>query len=274
MIIFFSFLLFFSLKIIGQENIPTEDTTAVLALVNGIAITLDDFNQYWDNIPEQYKVQLSKENLLDQLIIQSLLIQKAEEIELKNNPEIAFQIKNATEQILIQYLIEKEIIEKTELSEEEIQSYYEEHKEEYWQKEEIHALNILTETENQAIDALKKLDEGMDFSVLAQEISISASSSKGGDLGFISKGTLIAEIEEKLFILNPGDISEIIPTEKGFHIFKIIEKKPAHYIELDEVKEEIKYQLLPQKQQQAFDQYLKDIEDMANIVKYLELIKE
>lgn len=262
------------MELIGQENKEPEDRAAIVAIVNDKTITLDDFNQYWDAIPDQYKVELSREDLLDQLIIQSLLLQKAEEIELKNSPEVAFQIKNATEQIIIQYLIEKEIVEKIKLSDEEINSYYEEHKEDYWKKEEIHVLNILTETEKQAIDALKKLDEGMDFSVLAQEISIASSSSKGGDLGFISKGTLTAEIEEKLFTLNPGEISEIIPTEKGFHIFKVIGKNPAHYIELDKVKDEIKYQLLPQKQQEAFDQYLKDIEDKATIIKYLELIKK
>ncbi len=246
----------------------------ILAIVNDKIITLNNFNQYWDAIPDQYKIQLTKEDLLEQVIIQTLLIQKAEEIKISDNPEVAFQIKNATEQILIQYLIEKEIVETTELSDDDVKSYYEENKENYWKEEEVHALNILTETEDQAVDALIKLNEGMDFSTLAQEISIATSASKGGDIGFISKGTLTAEIEEQLFKLNSGDLSEIIPTEKGFHLFKIIEKNPSRYLELDEVREEIKYQLLPLKQQQAFDQYLKNIEDVATIEKNLELIKE
>jgi parvulin-like peptidyl-prolyl isomerase len=271
----FSFLLIFSIGINSQEeNLMEATQEGILAIVNDKIITLNNFNQYWDAIPDQYKIQLTKEDLLEQVIIQTLLIQKAEEIKISDNPEVAFQIKNATEQILIQYLIEKEIVETTELSDDDVKSYYEENKENYWKEEEVHALNILTETEDQAVDALIKLNEGMDFSTLAQEISIATSASKGGDIGFISKGTLTAEIEEQLFKLNSGDLSEIIPTEKGFHLFKIIEKNPSRYLELDEVREEIKYQLLPLKQQQAFDQYLKNIEDVATIEKNLELIKE
>ena len=273
-IFLFSFFILFSIITYGQEEDKVEDSQIILALINEDVITLNDFNQYWDSIPDQYKVQLNKVDLLEQLIIQTLLVQNAEELGLKNNPEVSFQIKNTIEQILIQYLIEKEIIEKIELSDDEICSYYEEHKEEYWKEEAVHAQDILTETEEQAIDVLKKLDEGSDFSVLAQEVSIATSASKGGDIGLISKGTLAPEIEVQLFVLTPGDISDIIPSEKGFHIFKIIDKIPAHYIELDELREDISYQLLPQKQQQAFDQYLKDIEERANIVKNLDSIQE
>lgn len=270
----FSFLIIFSIGIYGQEEKKIEDSQVTLATINEEVITLNDFNQYWDSIPDQYKIQLSKVDLLEQLIIQTLLVQNAEELGFKNNPEVSFQIKNTTEQILIQYLIEKEIVEKTELSDEEISSYYEEQKENYWEEEVIHALDILTETEEQAQDALRKLDEGTDFSALAQEISVATSASAGGDIGFICRGTLASEIEEQLFILNPDEVSDIIPSEKGFHIFKIIDKIPAHYIELEELRDEISYQLLPQKQQQAFDQYLKDIEDRATIVKNLDSIKE
>lgn len=273
-VLFLSLLFIFSIGIIGQEQNQDQETQEILATVNNIVITLNDFNQYWNAIPEQYKMQLSKADLLEQIVIQTLLVQKADEIKLSNASEVQFQIKNATEQILIQYLIEKEIIEKTEINDDEFLSYYEENKDKFWKEEEVHALNVYTETEEQATEVLTKLSEGIDFSVLAQEASVGSSASRGGDIGFISKGTLTAEIEDKLFVLNPGEISEIIPTDKGFHIFKVLEKNPAHYLELGEVKEEIKQQLLPQKQQQTFDQYLKDIEEQATVVKHLELISD
>jgi parvulin-like peptidyl-prolyl isomerase len=272
-VLFFS-IAFCATVVFAQEMIPDEGEKNILATVNGQNITLAEFELYWNAIPEQYKVQLTKEDLLEQIILQTLLIQKANQINLREDPQVAFQIKNVTEQVLIQSLIEKEIVEKTVLNDNEIVSYYEENKENYWKDEEVHAFNIMTETMSEAEEALQKLEEGMDFSTLAQEVSIASSAAQGGDIGFISKGTLTTEIEEKIFLLNPGDISEIIPTEKGFHIFKIIEKNPAHYLELEEVKEEIRYQLLPQRQQQAFDQYLKEIEEQAIIEKNLELLKE
>jgi len=245
-----------------------------LAVINGEIVTLEDFNQYWDMIPDNYKMQLNKEDVLEQLITQTLLIQKADELNLPEDPDVAFQIKNTVDQILIQFLLEKEIVEKTTLTDEDIESYYEENKENYWQEEEVHALNILVETEEQAQEVMKQLEEGQEFDLLATEISIASSASKGGDIGFISKGTLMTEIEEQLFILNPGEISEIIPTENGFHIFKVLEKNPSGYLELAEVQIEIESQLLPLKQQEVFDQYLKDIEDQAVIEKNVTLLDE
>lgn len=271
-LIVFALLSIFFTEIYGNEENEVEENQSILAIINDETITLDEFNNFWNAIPDQYKLQYSKEDLLNQLVIQALLVQKAAELDLGSNSEIAFQIKSTTEQILIQYLIEKEIVEKTVLSEDEIRSYYEEHKEDYWMDEEIHALNILTETEEEANDALNKLNEGIDFSTLAQDISTAASASKGGDIGFIKKGTFATEIEEEIFNLSPGEISNVISTEKGFHIFKIIDKKLARFIEFDEVKDTIEYRILPEKQQQVFDQYIKDIEDKATIKTYLDLI--
>lgn len=267
-----AFFTVFNLQVIAQEGIDNNEKA--LAVINGEIITLENFEQFWELIPDSYKAQLNKEDILEQLITQTLLIQKADELNLREDPEIAFQIKNAVDQILIQSLLQKEIIEKTNLSDEDIEMYYEDNKDNYWQEEEIHALNILVESRDQAEDIINKLNEGEEFSSLARNFSISSSAAEGGDIGFITKGTLKAEIEEKLFILNPGEISEIIPIENGFHIFKVLEKKPSGYLELEIVKEEIRYQLLPLRQQEAFDKYLEEIEEKAIIEKNTDLLTD
>ena len=267
-----AFFTVFNLQVIAQEGIDNNEKA--LAVINGEIITLENFEQFWELIPDSYKAQLNKEDILEQLITQTLLIQKADELNLREDPEIAFQIKNAVDQILIQSLLQKEIIEKTNLSDEDIEMYYEDNKDNYWQEEEIHALNILVESRDQAEDIINKLNEGEEFSSLARDFSISSSAAEGGDIGFITKGTLKAEIEEKLFILNPGEISEIIPIENGFHIFKVLEKKPSGYLELEIVKEEIRYQLLPLRQQEAFDKYLEEIEEKAIIEKNIDLLTD
>lgn len=274
-VLFFAIMLFciaFSLQVIAQEENNNSDEK--LAVINGEIITLENFEQFWNLIPENYKTQLNKEDILDQLITQTLLIQKADELNLREDPEISFQIKNAVEQILIQSLLQKEIIEKIAITDEDIKAYYEENKDNYWQEEEIHALNILVEDQVQAEDIVNQLNEGTDFATLAKEFSISSSAPEGGDIGFVTKGTLKTEIEEQLFILDPGEVSEIIPTENGFHIFKVLEKNPSAYLEFDEVKNEIESQLLPLKQQEAFDEYLNNIEENATIDKNTELLKE
>jgi len=260
------------MQVLSEQD--QENNEVVLATINGEVISLETFESFWNIIPDSYKVQLNKEDVLEQIITQTLLIQKADELNLREDPDLSFQIKNAIDQILIQSLLEKEIIEKTDLTEKDIEDYYEENKETYWHDEEIHALNILVETEEEAEDIIKKIESGEDFASLAENHSIASSASNGGDIGFISKGTLRSEIEEKLFILEPEEVSEIIPVENGFHIFKVVEKTPSGYLEINEVKNEIETQLLPVKQQQAFDEYLKNIEENAIIEKNIELLSE
>ena len=267
-------LFFMSFSLQGISLQEQDDNGEPLVIINGEMITVEKFEQFWNMIPDNYKVELNKEDILDQLITQTLLIQKADELNLREDPDIAFQIKNAVDQILIQALLEKEIIEETSLSAEDIELYYEENKENYWQEEEVYAYNILVETEKEAQEVLQKLEEGQEFSELAKEFSIGSSASSGGDIGFISKGTLMPEIEDKLFILDPGEVSEIISTERGFHIFKVVEKNPSGYLELNEVRGELEKQLLPARQQEAFDQYLQDLEEQATIEKNLSLLNE
>jgi len=267
-------LFFVSFSLQGISLQEQDDNGEPLVIINGEMITVEKFEQFWNMIPDNYKVELNKEDILDQLITQTLLIQKADELNLREDPDIAFQIKNAVDQILIQALLEKEIIEETSLSAEDIELYYEENKENYWQEEEVYAYNILVETEKEAQEVLQKLEEGQEFSELAKEFSIGSSASSGGDIGFISKGTLMPEIEDKLFILDPGEVSEIISTERGFHIFKVVEKNPSGYLELNEVRGELEKQLLPARQQEAFDQYLQDLEEQATIEKNLSLLNE
>ncbi len=148
-------LFFMSFSLQGISLQEQDDSGEPLVIINGEIITVEKFEQFWNMIPDNYKVELNKEDILDQLITQTLLIQKADELNLREDPEIAFQVKSAVDQILIQALLEKEIIEETRLSDEDIELYYEENKEDYWQEEEIHALNILVETEEEAEDIVK-----------------------------------------------------------------------------------------------------------------------
>ena len=269
-----NFLIIFSLSLQGSTITEQNGNKKPLAIINEEIITLEYFEKIWNSIPDNYKFQISKEDILEQVITQTLLIQKADELSLREDPEIAFQIKNTVDHILIQFLLEREIVDKTTLSHEDIKNFYEENKENYWHEEEVHALNILVETEAEAKEIIKKLEEGEEFSDLAKEKSIASTAPAGGDIGFIRKGTLMTEIEEQLFALDIGDFSDIIQTERGFHIFKVVEKNPSGYLELDEVKEKIENQLLPLKQQEAFDQYLRDIENIAVIEKNIELLED
>ena len=107
-------------------------------------ITLGEFNQIWEQVPEEYKLQLDKSMVLDQVISEKLLIQEAKNMELEKDNDILEQIEKMTEQILVQALIQKEILDKIKVNDEEVLEYYEQNKDSFIEKEQIHLYNIST----------------------------------------------------------------------------------------------------------------------------------
>jgi peptidyl-prolyl cis-trans isomerase C len=256
----------------AETILPSEEKTettlppeTILSSFNGQTITLGEFNQLWDQIPEDYKLQLTKRNVLDQIISEKLLIQEAKNRGLEQDKDVLEQIKKTTEQILVQSLIEKEIIEKVKVDDQEALTYYEENKDNFITKEQVYLYNILVETEEVAQDILEKLKAGGDFIEIAKEKSIGPSATQGGDLGYISKGGLIPEIENAVFALEIGSISDIIKSEYGFHILKVTDKKPEVLKTFEEVKEEIVKTLLSTKQKEAFDNLLEELKSQVTI---------
>lgn len=86
----------------------------------------------------------------------------------------------------------------------------------------MQALHIIVKTEAEANEIKKLLDAGKDFGEIAKEKSIGPNAKKGGDLGIIHKGDLLPELDDALRQLKPGQISGVLKSEVGYHIFKRI----------------------------------------------------
>ena len=270
------FFIFNPSSIFADEGTSTTETNpedveiilppeTILASFGGQTITLGEFNQLWEEVPEDYKLELDKSMALDQMISEKLLIQEAKNMGLEEDSDVLEQIKKITEQILVQVLIEREILDKIKINDEEILEYYEQNKDSFTEKEQVYLYNILLETEEEAQNVLEQLKAGGDFSEIAKEKSTGPSAAQGGDLGYLAKGTIILEIEEVIFALELEELSEVIKTDFGFHILKITEKKPETVKTLEEVKEDIIQILLPNKQNEAFENLLEELKGKAEI---------
>ena len=271
-----AFFIFNPSSVLADEGIPATEAIpevvetslppeTILASFGEYTITLGELNQLWEQVPEEYKLQLDKSMILDQMISEKLLIQEAINIGLEKDNDVLEQIQKMTEQILVQVLIEREILDKIEVNDEEASEYYEQNKDSFTEKEQVHLYNILLETEEEAQNILEQLTAGADFSEIAIEKSTGPSAAQGGDLGYVSTGTIIPEIEEVVFALEVEELSEIVKTDFGFHILKINEKKPETVKTLEEVKEEILQTLLPDKQKEAFENLLEELRGKVEI---------
>lgn len=113
-------------------------------------------------------------------------------------------------------------------------------------QEEIHARHILVETKEEADAIEAELKGGADFATIAQEKSIDpGSGANGGDLGFFSKGMMVPEFETAAFALaNPGDVSEPVQSQFGWHIIKLEEKRQSQPPAFEQVASQVQQQVL------------------------------
>jgi peptidyl-prolyl cis-trans isomerase D len=144
-----------------------------------------------------------------------------------------------------------------------IEREYNNNLEQYTTPEQVRASHILVKTEGKddaaakakAEDLLKQARAGADFAELARKNSEDEASAKnGGDLDYFGKGRMVPEFDAAVFAMTPGQISDLVKTQYGYHIIKLVDKKPATTRSLAEVRQQLNDQLAYQRAQaQAAD---------------------
>ncbi len=106
-------------------------------------------------------------------------------------------------------------------------------------EEEIRVRHILLKTEQEAKDIVKQLKAGANFVDLVKKSSDGPSAATGGDLGFFARGQMVKPFEDVAFALKPGEVSEPVQTEFGWHVIKMEERRNRPIPSFDEVKEQL-----------------------------------
>ena len=137
----------------------------------------------------------------------------------------------------------------------ELQANYTAHKDRYRQEEEVHARHLLIMTQGlspaQMADAkvradslLKAVRGGAEFVDLCRRFSQEPGASQGGgDLGFFGRGRMVKEFETAVFALKPGEVSDVVQTQFGYHIIRLEERKPAGLRSFDDVRAELRTEM-------------------------------
>jgi peptidyl-prolyl cis-trans isomerase C len=106
-------------------------------------------------------------------------------------------------------------------------------------QEEIHARHILVETEEEANAIVEEIKNGADFAAVAKEKSKDPGAADGGDLGYFTKDQMVPEFSEVAFKMYPGQMSNPVKTQFGWHIIKVEDRRPRAVPELANIKDQI-----------------------------------
>jgi peptidyl-prolyl cis-trans isomerase D len=180
------------------------------------------------------------------------------------------------EQVRVAYLSidPKSLTAQVQVTEEQLAQYFEAHKEEYRREQQVRARHILFRLSPQAGPdeefkvraeaeaVLKRARAGEDFATLASEFSGDpASAQRGGDLGFFKRGAMVKAFEDVAFALKPGEVSDLVRTDFGFHLIKLEEVQEAGYTPFAEVREQLRERLTHEAAQRLAETQAKEVRE-------------
>jgi peptidyl-prolyl cis-trans isomerase C len=250
---------------------PTVPSDRVVITIGNEKITAAQFDEIIAAIPAQYQAQArgaGRKQFADNLVRILVLAQEGHRRKVDETPQYQNQIHFQNSNILAGLTFDQ-IGKETKIDDAELRKYYDAHLNELDQVKARHILirmkgsplpvkpgqKDLTEEEALAKvqDLRKQIEAGKDFATLAREESDdTGSGSNGGDLGYFHHNQMVPAFETAAWALKPGELSEPVKTQFGYHLIKGEGHKP-----FEEMKPEIEKRMRPEAAQKALDQLQK-----------------
>ncbi|HMD06706.1 MAG TPA: peptidylprolyl isomerase [Candidatus Acidoferrum sp.] len=259
--------------------------------------------------PEQLKALTEdrQKNALRDLIDQSLLVQRAKDMGVSVEPEVIKQLdqirienklpsmealeqavsgqgmnwedfkNNIRNGLLTKKVIQSEVGSHINVTKEEIQKYYDEHKAEFVRPEQVALRSIeinttgkdeaeIAELKKKAETALKRIQDGEDFGEIAKRYSDGSTAKQGGYLGVYKRGELSKELEDTVFSMKKNGLTGVMETKQGFLIMQVLEHYDEGEQALAKVQNEIEGKLYDQRLEPALREYLKTLREESYVV--------
>ncbi|RIX60234.1 peptidylprolyl isomerase [Paenibacillus nanensis] len=179
-------------------------------------------------------------------------------------------VEDLREDMRINAMVRKVLESKTDVTDEEIQTYFDENQGKLGGSEEqVRASHILVATKEEADAILADLKAGADFAETAKAKSTDGSAANGGDLDFFTKTQMVEPFAEAAFALEVGEISDVVQSEFGYHIIKKTDYKPATEANFDEKKDLIRMKLVSDEVNQLASPWIEEIRAKAKITNKL-----
>jgi peptidyl-prolyl cis-trans isomerase C len=185
--------------------------------------------------------------------------------------------KDARVDLSVTKLMDAEVATVPGPSDAEAKDFYGKNPDRFKEEESVRASHILIRVDPNADAAakakakatiesvLKKAKGGEDFAKLAQQYSQDGSAAQGGDLNFFPKGQMVPEFSNVAFSLKPGQISDVVTTQFGYHIIKVTDRKAGRVVPFEEAQPQIKQFLEGQKKQEHADAFIDGLKKKSKI---------
>jgi parvulin-like peptidyl-prolyl isomerase len=273
----------------------------IVAEVDGDAITVAEFTTEFFPLVKGYNSPFSDQEkealknlkvaLLDQLIEKRLILHEApkmgitvsdDELEealasiqrgypeggfeevIKDEPSLLKWKEQLRQRLLVEKVISRVSQVTSPIDEQTMRKYYEQHREEFMVAEQVRVRQIVVKDREDAESILRKLKRGDPFDELARRYSIGPEAEEGGDLGFFGRGEMPEEFDV-VFSLPEGNLSDIIQSPYGYHIFQVVAKRGQAELDFAQVKDQIGNVIMREEADKTFQNWLKSIKKQASI---------
>ena len=239
-----------------------QDVTAetVVASVGDTEITLGEIIIARTQLPQQYAqlpVELLFTGLVDQLIQQQLLADAST----GTSAQIEYTLRNERRALVAADVITE--IANTSVTEADLQAAYDERFTDAEDVPEFNAAHLLVETEEEAVAAKARIDEGAAFADVAREISTGPTGPNGGNLGWFGAGAMVPEFEQAVAALEVGGVTEPFETQFGWHVATLLDTRVQALPTLDQVRSQLAQEL----QEIAITARIEELAEMQTVVR-------
>ncbi|MDQ0467515.1 peptidylprolyl isomerase [Labrys wisconsinensis] len=228
-----------------------EDAAKPPAVVNGQPITEKDIaiasEDLASGLPQQMTPEQKRDYLTSYSVDMALVAAEAEKEKVVDQADLDQRLAYFRKKILMEQLLTK--VGKDAVTDEAMRKLYDDTVKTIPPEQEAHARHILLETEDEAKKAYDRVKGGEDFSKVAKELSKDPGSSDGGDLGWFTKDRMVKEFADAAFALKPGEISQPVKSQFGWHVIKLEELRQKPVPSFEQVKPQIETYLQRKAQQ-------------------------
>jgi peptidyl-prolyl cis-trans isomerase C len=224
----------------SEAPAPVSASDPVVARVNGVDIRESDLALAEEDLGadmQSISPEARREHLISYLADIIMVTQAADKKNLADNPDFKRRLAFLRNKLLMGYELQQEA--KTALTDQALHQTYDEAVKSMAGQEEVRARHILVQGEDEAKAILEQLKKGADFATLAKEKSKDPGAAEGGDLGYFTKDQMVPEFADVAFKMYPGQLSNPVKTQFGWHVIKLEDKRTKQPPEFEKVKDQI-----------------------------------